>query len=91
MSIAASDELAKKFCDALGLKHCYELLIHFKVGEVSKVTATFYPEKFELRRLPKLLQEFKLEPISEAKEVPEVIEITCIGDEINQFEYKVVK
>jgi hypothetical protein len=65
--IVGRHELEKEICDALGLKHCRKLDIHFAVDEIATVTAEFFPEVDGVKQFPAILKKFRLEPIDDKK------------------------
>ena len=91
MAWSAADKLGGDICKVLGLQHCTSLDIHIAKDEIVTVTAKFYPDKDGMKQLPLMFQAFELVAISEPKECPTAVDTTCIGEDIENYDFKVVK
>jgi len=62
MAVMSNDEIGKKICDALGLKHARMVDVHivFAVDEIVTVMVEYYPEKDGILQLPAILKEYEL-------------------------------
>lgn len=78
-------QLVKEICDALGLKHCKQISIHFGVNEIATVTAEFYPEICEVMQFPAIFKRYKLVELNSS---PKIEETTVIGDEIRSYRFE---
>ena len=58
--ITDKNKICKDIADALGIKHCKALDIHFGTGDVATVRAEYYPEIDGVRQFPAILIEFNL-------------------------------
>ncbi len=67
--MTGQDDLAKKICDALGLKHVRKLDIHFEKNKITTVEAVFAPEIDGVRQFPAILKKFELVEKEENQEV----------------------
>jgi len=93
MAISSSDKLCKEVCDALGLKHVRELDLHMKGGRIVTCEAVFYPEKDGIKQIIPIFRKFELVPIGSPveetnNEYDGAVDITCLGDESQQFKLK---
>ncbi len=66
--MSGQDYLAKKICDALGLKHVRKLDIHFEKNKIATVEAVFALEIDGVMQFPAILKRFNLIEIEEKKE-----------------------
>jgi len=91
MALSAATKLGKAITEALGLKHCTALDIHIAYDELITVTAKVYPDEDGIKQFPLIFQEYELVPKGEPRECPTAIPITCIGEGIESYEFKVIK
>jgi hypothetical protein len=63
----AYEQIAKAICDALGLKHCYRMVITLEMKTIPTVEVTFHPEADVLGAAAPLFEKFKLVPIEDRK------------------------
>jgi len=85
------EKIAKEISEILGLKHCRKLDIHMKRGEIFTVEAEFYLDQDGALQLPALFQEYELIPKGEPKELHTAVDISCMNDEVDKYEFKVIK
>jgi len=60
MAIVAGDNVGKEIADALGIKYCRKLDIHFRMGAIATVEAEFYPEIDGVKQLLPIFKKYEL-------------------------------
>lgn len=69
--ILGQNKLAGEIAEALGIKNCRHLEIHFHVNEFATVRAEFFPEEDGVKKFPAIFKEYilveKPEPKKEEK------------------------
>jgi len=58
--IDGNSKVCKEIADAFGIKNCSMLNIHLEVGRIVSITAKFYPEEEDLKKLGPILKNYQL-------------------------------